>query len=92
MDRPRPVPPNRRVMVELDGVGQQVAKHLSDPGAVTHEHAARIRRALHDEVQSLVLGPQPHDIQRRGQGFVQIKRARLQIQVPGLDLGHVQNV
>lgn len=80
------------LMGELDGVGQQIVQHLTDAGAVADEQSARIGVAASIEAQSLGLGLQPHHVQRGGDGLVEIEGSAFQVQMPGLDLGYVQNV
>ncbi|MNS98397.1 hypothetical protein D3C72_1327630 [compost metagenome] len=77
---------------EFHGVGQQIAQDLAHAHAVAEEGAAHMGRSLDMEGQALVLGLDPQGFQGRGQGFVQIEGAQLQLQLAGLDAGHVQHV
>ena len=78
---------------ELDGVGQQIAQHLADAGAVADEDAARLGRALDDGRPAPC--PRPAAASRSRRAAMASSRsngAGLDVQLSGLDLGDVQDV
>ena len=77
---------------ELDGIVQQVAHHLAQPGRIGVQAGRQFIAELGVQVQALGLRGIGIGQRHLVQHLPQIKRARLQHHVTGLDLGHVEHV
>ena len=77
---------------ELDRVREQVQEHLAQAGHVTDD---RGRGAVADqvrEVQALLGGPRGHEVERALDALPQVERLGLELELPRLDLGEVEDV
>ena len=77
---------------EFDGIGQQIAQHLFDPGAVAEKIAARRRAALDHEIEALGLRASPHQIDDGIDLGSQVHLVNLDVQLAGLNLGDVEDI
>ena len=77
---------------ELDGIADQVEKHLAEPGGVAYQGVGHVRLQVAGQLQALLVGARGQGAQgvadRRPQGEV----SRLQLQLARLDLGEVEQV
>ncbi len=76
---------------ELEGVGQQVADDLTHPGRIAGDHGREVRR---DQAGQLHAG---RCVLRQQIGGVldqhpKVERNALDLQVTGIELGHVENI
>ena len=77
---------------KLDGVAYQIVQYLTQPAGVTVNARWNVGMNVARKFQPLVVGTLGHDLRHILHDVVQIERDAFQFQLPGLDLGKVQDV
>ena len=77
---------------ELHRIAGQIDQDLAQPRFVALDVARKGRRLVQQQPQAFFLRAQPHHIGDVANHGSEVERRRLQLQPPGLDLGHLQHV
>ncbi len=77
---------------ELDRIADQVDQDLAHPSGVADYRHRHLRRDVARQFQPLLLAAQGQRLDRVADLVVQLERNRLQLQLPRLDLGEVEDV
>ena len=76
---------------ELEGVAQQVDEDLAQADGVAAHLARQVRRQQAEEFEPLLRGRQAQGAHGFFDGRAQVEGAQFQFELPGLDLGQVQD-
>src|SRR5262245_26246398 len=77
---------------EFDGVVDQVQEDLPEPAGIAGEQCRSHEINMTDKVKTLVLCFTRHQVYGVFDGGTQVKVQDLQFQLPGFNLGKIQNV
>ena len=77
---------------ELDRVAQQVEQHLAQPGRVADDAAGRPRSTRYAELEPLLRRARATRSSAASTQSPEVERLALELELPGLDLGEVEDV
>jgi len=77
---------------ELDGVADEVDEHLAQARGIAHQFGRHSRRDPAGQLQLFFMGPDGHNVPGLLHQLSKVERNVLQMDMPGLHLGNIENV